>query len=91
MTSSDDDVQEFAAEFPGWRFWRGHDCAGRPGDLMATRTRHLTDAELSAGLACTLPVGVVGDLREQLVDQAKREAGLSGRPVIFGTVLSEGP
>jgi hypothetical protein len=40
---------------------------------MATRRRVLTDMELHAGLAHTLPMGFFGDLRKQLAEQAERE------------------
>lgn len=78
--TSDPDVSKLAEEFPNWRFWRGRTRTDEPGDLMATRRRDLSDHELRAGLALTLPLGVVADLRSQLVDQAKREDALGEGP-----------
>ena len=51
---------------------------GSPATLMATRRRPLTQAELDAGLAYTLPMGFFGDLRTQLAEQTERERALSG-------------
>jgi hypothetical protein len=71
-------IEQFSAEFPHWRFWCSRDGDGRPEELMATRRRDLTQAELDAGLASTLPMGHGADLREQLAEQAERERALGG-------------
>ena len=70
-------IDQIAAQFPHWHIWRGRREDGTPGDLMATRRRDLTQAELDAGLARTLPMGFFGDLRTQLAEQERRERALS--------------
>jgi hypothetical protein len=72
-------IEQIAAEFPAWRFWRGKRADGKPGELMATRRRYLTAAELAAGLAITLPMGLFGDLRTQLAEQAELERAFAER------------
>jgi hypothetical protein len=72
-------VEQIAAQFPRWRIWRGRRDDGGPGDVMATRRRRgLTDAELAAGLADTLPMGLSNDLCAQLAEQERLERALGG-------------
>jgi hypothetical protein len=80
-TAHAEEIIELSADWPGWRFWRTRGGNGRPGTVMATRRRDLTDAELYAGLAVTLPMGYDGDLRKQLHIQSLREEAL-GRGAI---------
>jgi hypothetical protein len=85
-TSGDDDRvavegggaerRALAAEFPEWHLWCSRGGDGEPCALMATRRRVLTDTEIHAGLARTLPMGFHGDLRTQLAEQAEREDAL---------------
>ena len=75
----DDEPATIAAQFPAWRIWRARR-GDEPGELMATRRRDLTTAELDAGLARTLPMGYGADLRAQLAEQAEREDAMGGRP-----------
>jgi hypothetical protein len=82
-TSGDDDHfvagrsaaewRALAEEFPEWHLWCSRGGDGEPRALMATRRRMLTDTEIDAGLARTLPMGFHGDLRTQLAEQAERE------------------
>jgi hypothetical protein len=76
--ANNETIEQFNTEFPNWRFWFSRDGGGRPDELMATRRRDLTEAELDAGLACTLPMGRGADLRTQLAEQAERENALGG-------------
>ncbi|GAB3676371.1 hypothetical protein GCM10027589_46530 [Actinocorallia lasiicapitis] len=74
-----DELPALVAEYPQWRFWHGFRSDGRPGDLMAVRRRRLSDAELGAGLAMTLPMGVFGPpLAEQLARQRQIEERAAG-------------
>jgi hypothetical protein len=73
-------IQQITAEYPGWRFWWSRDIDGAAVELMATRTRDLTNNELKAGLSCTLPVGYGADIRDQLVQQARLEKTRVGTP-----------
>jgi hypothetical protein len=78
-TGSEWIIEQITAQFPRWHVWRGRRGDGTPGDLMATRDRSdLTDAELAAGLAVTLPLGLSGDLRAQLAEQERLERALGG-------------
>lgn len=71
----DSRLAEFQGAWPQWRVWRT-----TAGTLMATRRRDLSDAELAAGLAMTLPAGVCGpSLPDQLAEQAAIEERLSAR------------
>ena len=72
------DSERLQREFPSWRFWYGRRSDGQPGDLMATRRRVLSDAEMRAGLAHTLPMGLTVDLYEQLLRQSAIEHDLCG-------------
>ena len=76
-TSTEQVIAQLTAQYPGWNVWRSNDGDG-PGELMATRRRVVTDTEMRAGLARTLPVGYHGDLRAQLAEQAEREDALGG-------------
>lgn len=67
------EIAAIEADFPGWRIWVSRGTDGAPCELMATRRRDLTFWELEAGLAPTLPNGLLGDLREQLAEQTRRE------------------
>lgn len=78
MNATDEALDKLQAAFPGWRIWRTQDASG-PGELMATRRRALSDGEVEAGLARTLPMGHNPDLRAQLADQARREDTMGGR------------
>ena len=73
-------IGQLAEQFPAWHIWAARRGDGTPGDLMATRRRNLTTAELDAGLARTLPMGYGTDLRAQLAEQAEREDAMGGRP-----------
>ena len=76
--TTEEAMEQLAAEFPGWRFWCSQD-GDSPGELMATRRRDLTDAEVAAGLARTLPMGHNADLlRAQLAEQARLEDAMGG-------------
>jgi hypothetical protein len=70
-------AEQIAAEHPGWNVYATRHPDGTPAALMATRRRYLTQAELNAGLARTLPMGFFGDLRAQLAEQEQRERALS--------------
>jgi hypothetical protein len=67
--------QELIRQFEGdWRFFCGVRSDGRPGELMATRTRVLTEDEERAGLVPTLPAGYtngLGALYRQLCQQTE--------------------
>jgi hypothetical protein len=67
------------AEFPGWSVWRARRLDGGLGSWCATRDRLLTCEEMFHGLAHTLVCDHLRQLREELVLQAKAEAGLSER------------
>ncbi|GAA2573105.1 hypothetical protein SMC26_27870 [Actinomadura fulvescens] len=56
------------SEFPGWLVWRSD--AGR---WYATRSGDLTDAQLQAGYAMTVAADDSGELRELLVEQARKD------------------
>lgn len=66
------DRERLSVEYPGWKIW-----STDGGVLMASRRRALTDAEVAAGLARTLPYGD-DDLAGQLAEQARIERALSG-------------
>jgi hypothetical protein len=66
-------VPELKNDWPAWHIW-----VTDAGTIMATRRRDLTDDELRAGLAMTLPLGVTGPpLTEQLLRQQHIEDTLS--------------
>ena len=66
-------VPELKSDWPAWHFW-----VTDAGSIMATRRRDLTDDELKAGLAMTLPMGVAGPpLIDQLLRQQTIEDALS--------------
>jgi hypothetical protein len=69
-------IADLAAQYPNWNIYLTRHQDGSPAALMATRRRHLTQAELDAGLALTLPMGFFGDLRTQLAEQEQRERAL---------------
>jgi hypothetical protein len=79
LDEGDSERRALAAQFPEWHLWCSRDVAGEPCALMATRRRVLTDVEMDAGLARTLPMGFFGDLRKQLTEQAEREDTLRDR------------
>lgn len=66
-------------EYPDWHFWRSR---GDHPELMATRKAHLTDDQVSKGLARCLPYGVGHniDLEQQLRQQADIKARLDAAP-----------
>jgi hypothetical protein len=65
-------VPELKSDWPAWHIW-----VTDAGSIMATRRRDLTDEELRAGLAMTLPMGVTGPpLPEQLRRQQTIEDAL---------------
>lgn len=76
----DQEVSELAQRWPDWRVWRSQLGDGEPGKVYATRRRDLTDREIRAGLARTLPAFYTEDhistLRRQLDEQLVIEAGL---------------
>jgi hypothetical protein len=68
-------VSELKSDWPTWHIW-----VTDAGSIMAARRRDLTDDELRAGLAMTLPMGVAGPpLLEQLLRQQTIEDALSQR------------
>jgi len=78
---NDPEVSELEQQYPGWNVWRSRVGEDIPGEVHCTRRRDLTDDELRAGLAVTLPVGYTNHhhmqtLREQLARQSQIEAGL---------------
>ena len=64
-------IADLEAQYPNWNIYVTRHPDGSPAALMATRRRHLTQAELDAGLALTLPMGFFGDLRAQLAEQER--------------------
>lgn len=68
-----------AKAFPGWHFWLSR--GDRP-TLMATRLAHITDDQVSEGLARCLPYGVGHhiDLEQQLREQTDLKARLDAAP-----------
>jgi hypothetical protein len=75
---TEETIDQLAQEFPDWNIWATHNEDGTPATLMATRRRDLTQAELNAGLARTLPMGFFGGLRTQLAEQERRKNALGG-------------
>jgi hypothetical protein len=78
---NDPEVSELKRLYPGWNVWRSWVGEDIPGKVHATRRRDLTDGEMRAGLAVTLPVGYTDHhmqtLREQLAEQSRIEKSLS--------------
>lgn len=77
--AEDELVEQLQRQYPAWNIWRARRDDELPGDLMATRRRSLTNDELAAGLARTLPIGFHGDLPTQLAEQAATESDLDER------------
>lgn len=77
---NDPEVSELKRQYPGWYVWRSRVGEDAWGKIHATRRRDLTDDELRAGLAVTLPVGFTNHhmqtLRKQLARQSQIEAEL---------------
>lgn len=73
MASKTLNIEDLQTEWPGWHFWLTDQ-----NNVMATRRRYLTTAEIKAGLASTLPDGVTGPpLVEQLATQQEIETQLT--------------
>jgi hypothetical protein len=76
--SHEETIDQITEQFPQWNVYATRHPDGSPATLMASRRRTLTQAERAAGLACTLPMGYFGDLREQLAEQERIERALGG-------------
>ncbi|GAA3217055.1 hypothetical protein [Actinocorallia longicatena] len=71
----DGEREDLAARYPGWRFWRTRHGVELKG-LMATRRRDLSEKEIAAGLAQSLPYGLTESLDSQLARQDRLEKDL---------------
>ena len=71
-------IADLEAQYPNWNIYPTRHDDGTPGVLMATRRRHLTQTELDAGLAYTLPMGYFGDLPTHLAERQRRQNALGG-------------